>query len=346
MLISGILPPEIELRQRLAQFWLRTLATGSYINMEPTQGAVASFCSPQDILNAEIRALSRDRIFKEIAIGGARLEREVPYAFEPWKMRPPIKWSIPLRQDAARCLRQLRQGAPDSKLWIFSDGSCTNTGAGAAALLTQGASDSYFSAARCLLGMHSSTQMELEGVRIGLEVVNFLGDHRTNREVCIVTDSQAAILALKGGRHTSESIVSIYALCWNLIQCGHSITLMWIPGHSDVAENEAADLEARRAAEGHSQAPIAMTPLCKKTLKTRLRAFYTARMMERWKSQYAGQGLRECGWEFRASMHWTTDLSRSAASVVAQFLSDHFPCRRYLHHWALVEDPGCRFCGA
>ena len=82
MLISGILPPEIELRQRLAQFWLRTLATGSYINMEPTQGAVASFCSPQDILNAEIRALSRDRIFKEITTGGARVEREVPNAFQ------------------------------------------------------------------------------------------------------------------------------------------------------------------------------------------------------------------------------------------------------------------------
>ena len=344
--ISGFLFPEIELRQRLIGFWLRSLTYGIDISKGVEEQVVTNFCSPQDILLSEIRGLRPIRAIQNIVEERHQVERQLLGHYEPWKLHPPIDYIIRERETAIESLRIDRENSSSNTIWIFCDGSCTPIDAGAARLISQGCSTYYFSLSHRSTGIHSSTQMELEGIRMGLRMIDIFRHNWEIKEVRIVTDSKTAIMAVMGGWNKSELVVAIHTLLWRLHDSISSIQLSWIPGHSGVPENEAADFEAREAAEGASSSGISRIGQCHKALCTQVHKHYADRMNAMWKSLSSGQGLRDCDWYYRPSLMWTTRLTRSASSTLSQFLSNHFPCREYLHRWALHDDPSCRYCEA
>ena len=145
------------------------------------------------------------------------------------------------------------------------------------------------------------------------------------------------------GWNKSELVVAIHTLLWRLHDSISSIQLSWIPGHSGVPENEAADFEAREAAEGASSSRISRVGQCHKALCTQVHKHYAGRMNAMWKSLSSGEGLRDCDWYYRPSLMWTTRLTRSASSTLSQFLSNHCPCLEYLYRWSLHDEPSCSY---
>ena len=348
LLLSGLLPPDLALRQRLVTFWLRSLTVGVDIASVPsTSGTTTSTVPwPVALLRAELRALRQNASLRALIDGRQQVEQELPHPFLPWCPKPPISSTIPSRAEAPLLLRHQRSEASDQVLWIFSDGSCTDQGAAAAALLSSGNHEDYFSVAHRFQGLYSSTQMELHAIRLGLELTQIMVRTETFSEVRIVTDSQAAILSISGGWRRSELVVSISCLLWDIFSSIPLLSLLWVPGHSGVVENEAADSVAHGAAVHSLPALPAAAPLCKSALKTHICLWYHNRMQRMWDSLDTGHGLRACGWQFISPVSWTRPFPRLSVSLLAQFLSDHFPCRLYLYHWHLVDSPACRFCAA
>ena len=347
LMLSGLLPPELELRQRLVQFWLRTLSYGEDLTATQDSNTKTSFCSPCDILKAEVRRLTCLPQFKELTDGRRSVQQRLLYPYQPWHLKPPIRSSIPFRDDASSLLHRLRQNSSEDTAWIFTDGSITRRGAGAAALLTRGPNQHYFGAARRSMGLHSSTRMELEAISIGLQLMDILTRHdSTLSTLHIVTDSQAALRALIGGYNTTELVVNIHTLLWQLSEHISDINITWVPGHTNIPENEAADRMAQAIANGSIEGVLSPIPHCLKALRTLLRHHYTNRMHSMWTTLSSGQDLRDSGWRFRPNIRWTYNMDRVSVALTSQFLSGHFPSRQYLHRWTLVDDPHCRFCEA
>ena len=254
--ISGCLFPEIELRQGLIGFWLRSLTYGIDISKGVEEQIVTNFCSPQGILLSENRVLRPIRAAQNIVEERHRVERQLLYPYEPWKLHPTTDYIIREMEMAIGSLRADRGNSSSYTIWIFCDGSCTPTGAGSAALVSRGSNTYYFSLSHRSTGLHSSTQMELEGIRMGLHRLDIFRHNWEIKEVRIVTDPKTAIMAVVEDWNKLELAVPIHTFLWRLLDSISSIQLSWVLGHSGVPENEAAVFEAREAAAGASSSGI------------------------------------------------------------------------------------------
>lgn len=84
----------------------------------------------------------------------------------------------------------------------------------------------------------------------------------TGKKIAICTDSQAALNA------TSSSVIKSKlvreCLCrLNELGTSNSVTLVWVPGHSDVYGNEIADILAKQGSDCHfSWAAKVPLPVC------------------------------------------------------------------------------------
>ena len=113
------------------------------------------------------------------------------------------------------------------------------------------------------MGLHSSTMMELEAISIGLQLMDILSRHdSTLSTLHIVTDSQAALRALIGGYNTTELVVTIHTLLWQLSEHISDINITWVPGHANIPENEAADRMAQAMANGSIEGVLSSIPHC------------------------------------------------------------------------------------
>jgi ribonuclease HI len=83
-----------------------------------------------------------------------------------------------------------------------------------------------------------------------------LQEELSEKRIFICSDSRAALQALESCKIDSKLVME----CRNLLQeLAHSnvLTLVWVPGHSNVYGNEMADELARK---GSSKAPVAQAP--------------------------------------------------------------------------------------
>lgn len=343
--ISGLLLPELEIKRRLLDFWLRMATFNVDIRYDSGNSSINSFCAPDDILRAELHRLQRQSVLPDDVFNShPNVERRMLWPYPPQEQVLPFQAHFPDRKAADSLLRAARQRAPDTALWISSDGSVTAGGAGAAAVITMGSSRCFFGPSCRSMGVHSSTQLETEGVRLGLDFLRCVQGRWAISELHLISDSQAAILGLISGHNTSELVVDTRRLLQAAAKWIPAIHFMWVPGHSDIAENEAADEAATTAAAGIGHFTQKSLPHCASSLKTKIFNHFCGRMDCSWRSLSSGQGLRDCGWRFCPSVNWAGKLSRCTSSIVAQFLVDHFPCRSFLFKKAFITDPSCRFC--
>ena len=343
--ISGLLFPELEIKRRLLNFWLRMATFSVDIRNDSGASSTNSFCAPDDILRAELRRLQRQSVLPaDVFNAHPNVERRMLWPYPPHEQALPIEAHFPDRKAAPFLLRAARQRALDNTLWISSDGSVTARGAGAATIITMGANQCFFGPSCRSMGMHSSTQLETEGVRLGLDFLRCVQGRWAISTLHLISDSQAAILGLISGHNTSELVVDTRLLIQAAAKWIPAIHITWVPGHSGIAENEAADEAATMAAAGIGHFTQRSLPHCTSSLKTKMFNHFCGCMDVCWRSLSSGQGLRDCGWSFRPSVKWAGSLSRCTSSIVAQFLVDHFPCRSFLFKKAFTTDPSCRFC--
>ena len=154
------------------------------------------------------------------------------------------------------------------------------------------------------------------------------------KSVLLCTDSRSGLQLLSRGPDDQQSAIAqrVWRLLDALTARGMTITLHWVPGHADLAGNEAAERLANHAAAtcAQEEAPIDL-PSARTAIRARVSDLASARA-QRHPHQ---PPTPEHG-----------ELDRWGQVTVSQLRTGYCPLVRSIaHRLGLVEDPTCRACG-
>jgi ribonuclease HI len=248
------------------------------------------------------------------------------------------------------------------EIQVFTDGSAQGGKVGAAAILIRKNSPNRI--LHFHLGPeaeHTVHEAELVGLLLAIHLIST--EKRAAKTCSIAVDNQAAIRAFdsdmrRPGHHLAREVLKIA----NRMQKrknmrGYKLTIRWTAGHSGIMGNERADSEAKKAASGkhtenkhlpvYLRKPLPINPAALKrshgdALKKRWKADWTA-------SPRGKEMLRidntTPSTKFLKTIS-STNLSRSAASKIAQLRLRHIPLNGYLYRFKRTDKASCPACGA
>jgi ribonuclease HI len=165
-------------------------------------------------------------------------------------------------------------------------------------------------------------------------------------EIQMLTDSQSAIRALEGGpwrqRHGLGQQIW-RELCRVCDRHDAHVTIVYIPGHADIAGNESADDEAREAARAARAAPGGdPTPIPYPLARTLVRAHGR-------RQAWAAVEKDSHWWQVTQGRapQWPRGLTRGQERVIAQLRAGKCPIvAEYLHLIKEADSPRCPQCPA
>ena len=132
--------------------------------------------------------------------------------------------------------------------------------------------------------------------------------------------------------------------------------MQWMAGHEGIEGNEAANKEAKLAAEGKSSVKHSLPLYLRKPLPINASAVKQAYQTElkekwadKWRSLHRGSKIVQLDKTTPSNKFLKLisqkDLSCSVASHIAQFRLMHIPVNQYLHHIGRVDSTRCPACG-
>ena len=342
-MIAGILPSDLQLRQRVVDFYLRRLTYGEDVEASGPPTILSSGrVGPLDILRRELRHMHRHASLPSTAFQG--VETRPLWPTDPstacWEPRP----SILDREAAMTRVQEERPRSTPEDLWIFTDGSVVGSLCGAAAVFFVGAASASQTFAARFVGHHSSTQAELVALRIGCRNVDASGAFR---RLTFVSDSQPALLGVGQRQGGSALAVEVRTALQALHSQGLEIRLWWTPSHVGLQENELADEAAKQAAlHGALTFGYEPVPHCRTALRRAIRQHYASRFDLQWADAATGRDLFSVMPHFTRSLSWTEGLHRREVALVAQFLTGHYATNAYLFRFGSRAAPSCDWCEA
>lgn len=247
-----------------------------------------------------------------------------------------------------------QHNSPGRAMVIYTDGSVGQEHAGAAAVCPQGTSGA--TVRHIYLGSstnRSTLEAELAGICAGINLI--LSNHRHMR-VTIFTDSQQAVAAIqkprpKPGQQVVQRLHQELARLRHL-RPGLHLHITWILGHSNIAGNDEAHRQAKRAAR-HKLTSDSLQPLSFTDLPTSITAIrreyastFKAEWRQHWANSTAGQRIRnidstEPGTKFANIL---SNLTRPAASLIVQLRTRHIALNGFLARIKAVDSPLCQRC--
>ena len=268
----------------------------------------------------------------------------------------PFKVSIASSKEASI----LEDRNAQDQIRIYSDGSAHEGKVGAAAILTQTGKPN-----RTLhyhLGPDSErTVAEAELIGIVLAMHLLLTEKHRNVPCAIGTDNHAALEAYNTNLRNPAHQAAREALrLGNMLQKRtkgkqYALTLRWTAGHVGILGNELADVEAKRAAGGHTSDKSSLPPFLRRTLTVNPSAILRKSKAElkrkwdaAWKRSHRSKKIAKID-NKTPSAHLlriisNADISRRSASLVTQILTEHIPLNEYLNRFKLVDSPRCPAC--
>lgn len=157
----------------------------------------------------------------------------------------------------------------------------------------------------------------------------------------IYSDSQAAILAI-GNVVCKSKLVKECKLNLNSLGTHNTVKLFWIPGHSGLDGNEAADSLARK---GSATTPCGPGPFLSLGWSHASNAI-----------KHRVQDLRRSYWNNQKGLNQSKKLinhntlkplplhNRKNISLLVGFLTGHYPTQSFLHKIGAERSPTCRLC--
>lgn len=252
------------------------------------------------------------------------------------------------RQEAIEYLRSL-----EADVQVFSDGSGFEGVIGAAAVLYRG-----FRPPK-VLRMHLGPDTEhtvYEGECVGqMLAVELIRREENIRTAIFAVDSQATIHALdsintKPGHYLFDQV---HCDVERLKEVHENVSLhvAWVPGHEGVKGNEAADKEAKKAAQGYSNRQL--TPFLRKPLpiskSAAKQAFMkalkdkTKRMFKK-SPRYGKVSRIDPSLPPATFRRDTAHLPRRNTSILIQLRTGHIALNRHLHRINRADSPECPSC--
>jgi len=87
-------------------------------------------------------------------------------------------------------------------------------------------------------------------------------------------------------------------------------------------------------------------PSVPSTLRHTISAYTEYTALKDWQSSDHSSTLHQINFNPLQWRHWYKHLDRRSTTALSRFLTDHFPCRSYLHRFGLSSDDTCRFCSS
>jgi ribonuclease HI len=168
------------------------------------------------------------------------------------------------------------------------------------------------------------------------------GDIR-KRTIYILSDSQAAIRALRSSTVTSKLV----NVCLNTLKKLASLTrliIMWVPGHRGIAGNELADELARKGAESKFIGPEPFCGFGRSNLKEKVTEWVEKEKLVHFNNLNSDSISRTL---IEYSSKRTRDLlkmSRTRIGKLTRLCTGHGPFKGYLTRIGIITDSNCRFC--
>ena len=191
--------------------------------------------------------------------------------------------------------------------------------------------------------LQASTDAEVAGLHLA---VRQLMAHSDWSRATIVSDSSAALHCLIGSswRRDWESLCVLRERIRGLQGLGRSLSFWWVPGHCDIAGNEAADRAAKAVASaGTPQGEFWVSPYM---MGQALQRWYERRVRDQ---EHASVGFILDHHEdlvIHSDLRWTRPIpTRRGAALAAQFITGHFPTAAYLASRHLCPSGLCETCG-
>ena len=202
--------------------------------------------------------------------------------------------------------------------------------------------------------------MELVGVLLGLQLIK--DKHANNITYTIGVDNQVAIKSLtskmdKPGHYLAVEILDTASKFQRSKGKKYSLSIKWTAGHSRIEGNEAADKEAKAAAEGKTSDVVQLPRMLKMPLKIsrsaacqQINKQVKEEWVKTWKTspRYDKMKHLDPSLPLRKFIELisNSDINREYASKIFQLHSGHIPLNAYLHRFKISENAQCPACGA
>lgn len=261
-----------------------------------------------------------------------------PFPSPPWEQPIGTLMNLDLNRDdaAAKIESQVREEEEKDSMVIFTDGSLSEGGGGAAAV-------SKVESRSLSCSSHGITNNELELVAIGLAIAQFKahprveGQERGHRGLAIFSDSQVALKRTHEplAPRTMQALAkSIKAFITNLNDI--PVRLYWTPGHAGVELNKRADEKAKQAA-GESSNKVITPYSLSRLLQTTREQFHL-------KTAKFETGRKQLKTQPRRVADALANLEKGEAAVIFHLRSGHSPLNEYLKRFNHHDTGKCDSC--
>ena len=280
------------------------------------------------------------------------LEKRCPFPTTPW-YKAPIITIASSAKEATDTHDQLTKDP--TVLAVYTDGSGINQKIGASAITLfipyLGAQPMVAQTKQACLGTDEEFTVymgELYGLAMACEII---AEADKTQPVHIFVDSRAAIFAVQNPRQQSGQYM-LELIAKRLDTLRNTVHIHWIPAHTGVSGNEAADVAAKEATGWRAQGPpgaASPTPPHLHTLisacKTKVRARVDQQWEEQWKAEVRGRVTYKLTKKpTKHVLDKFATMSRPETSVLVQARTGKIGLRHYLYSIGAEDSKDCP-CG-
>ena len=243
----------------------------------------------------------------------------------------PVQCRFPSREDW-----NSRVISSEYQVMVYTDGSKLDHGVGSAVFSTDlNVSHSFH------LPDHSSIfQAEVLAIREACKILTTSCPQDMSVANC--SDSQAAIRAVSS-TSTSSKLVQQCKAELKLACNGRNITLIWVPGHSNIDGNEIADVLAKQGASGGTRTEKVGPPI--NHVKYNIHQHFLSEANKRW-ARSTRYRITKKTWPTYAKKR-TEDLLKRDRSEIARIVAvctGHWPIGTHAARLGIPFNPHCRSC--